>query len=144
MANITIKNKEKKRIISLDIILENEECFYLPNVEMTEYQRGCQADKSFTTLDALPIGTTYTGYIRMVSDPVLPGISIEKQTGGVLALNEIIDVNTVLVLKFQSTDNITPLQAINNEIAIIPQGSYTFEYSLNGITDWSAFLVNVS
>lgn len=143
MATITIKNLKKQKILDYEIILDNEACTYTPNPGLADQQRNCTAFKSFTLSDVPGTPGVYVGYIRMITNPSLAGIVLEKTSGVALALNEIINVATTLTFKFNSNDTVSNADAIAGVQAPIPSGVFGFEHSSDGITGWAGFLVSI-
>jgi|GEM_PF-6126052 len=108
----------------------------------TNWDCYCSASNTFALSDGSLLNTL-TGFIRLKIDGGNGGIGLSKNGGGVLIINEVLPVTSLLDVSYASSVN-------NNNFPFCDISShpntpavYTFEYSTSGTSGWTAFTLTL-
>ena len=122
------------------IPIDNITCVPSGGDSPTNYSNYCTGNKPFNI--STLTGVT-NGYIKMIVDEGTGDIGLQKEIGGALVLNEVIPINENLEATFAGLGSSPPEAYPWGYLPNITPITYTFQYSQNGINQWTNFNLTV-
>ncbi|GAB0154752.1 hypothetical protein CHRYSEOSP005_00120 [Chryseobacterium sp. Alg-005] len=108
----------------------------------TNYDVWCTGSNDFAFSDSGLINTS-VGFIRLKVAGTSPEIGLTKSGGGVLVIDEVIPINTLLTASYAAAGQNPPSAYPWGYPANVPPVIYSFEYSANGTTGWTPFDLSI-
>lgn len=108
----------------------------------TNYDVWCTGMIDFALSDNNLLAVNY-GFIRMTVDGGSFEIGLSKSGGGVLVLNEVLQITSLLTASYGAVGQNPPSAYPNGYPANATAAVYTFEYSLDGVNAWTSFQLSV-
>ena len=136
MSKLTIINNSAITITNLAIPIDNIICVPSGGDSPTNYSNYCTGNKPFNISTLTGV---VNGYIKMIVDAGTNDIGLQKEIGGTLVLNEVIPITENLEATFAGLGSTPPEAYPFGLLPNIMLVTYTFQYSQNGINQWTNF-----
>ena len=140
MSILTIINSSAITITNQTISIDNITCVSPGGDSPTNYSNYCTGNKPFNISTLTGVAN---GYIKMIVDVGTDDIGLQKEIGGALVLNEVIPITYNLEATFAGLGSSPPEGYPWGYPPDITPITYTFQYSQNGINQWTNFYLTV-
>ena len=137
MSILTIINSSAITITNQTIYIDNITRVSSGGDSPTNYSNYYTGNKPFNISTLTGVAN---GYIKMIVDVGTGDIGLQKEIGGALVLNEVIPITENLKATFAGLGT----NHLNGYLPDIRPITYTFQYSQNGINQWTNFYLTVT
>ena len=141
MSILTIINSSAITITNQTIHIDKITCVPSGGDSPTNYFNYCTGNKPFNISTLTGVAN---GYIKMIVDVGTGDIGLQKEIGGALVLNEVIPITENLEATFAGLGANPPGAYPWGYPPDITPITYTFQYSQNGINQWTNFYLTVA